>query len=184
MAHFTISASLGWVTNFGIWWQLFIIQYLTIRGWNCNCQKITSGSFISILYILFQCFYLTSHLNLILSYLSVIPSYLSFILFQFYLISVLSYLSFILSYFLVLDHLTLKLNKSHNILEKNQGVTTKLLYFVQLTGCQKMFGSVWIAAFTRLILPCQILTFWCWWTFHYKLIIGNDKTHLSIAEHL
>ena len=133
----------------------------------------TSGSFISILYILFQCFYLTSHLNLILSYLSVIPSYLS-----------LSYFSFILSYFLVLDHLTLKLNKSHNILEKNQGVATKLLYFVQLTGCQKMFGSVWIAVFTRLILPCQILTFWWWWTFHYKLIIGNDKTHLRIAEHL
>ena len=26
LAHFTISASLGWVTNFGIWWQLFIIK--------------------------------------------------------------------------------------------------------------------------------------------------------------
>ena len=65
-------------------------------------KNFTSGSFISILYILFQ----------------------------FYLILV-------SSYFLVLDHLTLQLNKSHNILEKNQRVTTKLLYFVQLTGCQK-----------------------------------------------
>ena len=28
-------------------------------------------------------------------------------------------------------------------------------------------------------LLCQILTFRCWWTFYYKWIISNDKTHLS-----
>ena len=39
-------------------------------------------------------------------------------------------LVFILSYLLILDYLMLTLNKSHNILEKNQEVTTKLLYFV------------------------------------------------------
>ena len=30
----------------------------------------------------------------------------------------------------------LKLNKSHNILEKTQEVTTKLLYFVQVMGAK------------------------------------------------
>ena len=30
----------------------------------------------------------------------------------------------------------LKLNKSHNILEKNKEVTTKLLYFAQVTGAK------------------------------------------------
>ena len=36
----------------------------------------------------------------------------------------------------------LKLNKSHNILEKKKEVTTKLLYFVQVTsakGCVPLF---------------------------------------------
>ena len=37
---------------------------------------------------------------------------------------------------LVLYHLMLKLNKSHNILEKGKEVTTKLLYFVQMMGAK------------------------------------------------
>ena len=50
-------ASLGWVpnsgqTNFGIWWKLFIIKYLTIRDWNCNCQKISHLALSSLTIIL------------------------------------------------------------------------------------------------------------------------------------
>ena len=44
--------------------------------------------------------------------------------------------TFILSYLLILDYLMLTLNKSHNILEKNQEVTTKLLYFVPAMGAK------------------------------------------------
>ena len=47
-----------------------------------------------------------------------------------------SHLSFILSYLLILDYLMLTLNNSHSILEKNQEVITKLLYFVQATGAK------------------------------------------------
>ena len=47
-----------------------------------------------------------------------------------------SYLSFILCYLLILDYLMLTLNKSHNILEKNQEVTIKLLYFVQVMSAK------------------------------------------------
>ena len=46
-------------------------------------------------------------------------------------ILVLSYLN----HFFILPYL-LTLNKSHNILEKNQEVTTKLLYFVLTMGAK------------------------------------------------
>src|ERR1700683_1762628 len=142
---FTTSASLvespilTGITNFGIQCQLFIIKYLTIKHWWCNCQKqqiFTSGPFISILHISFQLFYLASHHSfLILSQ-------------HFYLI---------LSYLLVLNHLALNLDNSHNILRKNWEARIKFLYFVQLAGAKRMFGSVCIAVFARLILTCHIL---------------------------
>ena len=121
------TASLGWVpilariTNFGIWWQLFIIKYLTIRDWNCNCQKTSHLALSSLIIII-----LLLHIS--------VPSYLN----HFYLIllHILVLVTFILSYLLVLDHLMLTLNKSHNILEKAQEVTTKLLYFVHMTGAK------------------------------------------------
>ena len=61
---------------------------------------------------------------------------LHLILVTFILSYLTSHLSFILSYLLILDYLTLTLNKSYNILEKNQDVTTKFLYFVQATGAK------------------------------------------------
>ena len=54
------------------------------------------------------------------------------ILITFILSYLTSYLNFILCYLLILDYLMLTLNKSHNILEKNQEVTTKLLYLFRL----------------------------------------------------
>ena len=69
------SPILARITYFIIWWQLFIIKYLTIRDWNYNCQKIfTSGSFIS-LHILFWFFlsYFTSQYYLLLYYLVYCP---------------------------------------------------------------------------------------------------------------
>jgi len=80
-----------------------------------NTQNYTSDSFISVLHILFQFFILTSHLNFS------------------YLISA----TFILSHLLVLDHLVLNLNKSHNTLKNKWEAQTKFLYFVQLAGPKK-----------------------------------------------
>jgi hypothetical protein len=125
LAHFTISASLGWVTN-SCWdhqfWYLMAIVYNQIsdhQRLNCNCQKHQKF-----------CIWLF-HLHL--TYLISVFSILLHILVFSYLILV----TYILSYLLVLDHLTLKLNKSHNILEKNQEAMTKLLHFVQLAGAKK-----------------------------------------------
>ena len=88
------------------------------------------------------------------------PSYIShfscFILLH--ILVFLSYLSiFILSYFLVLNHIALNLNNSHNILRKNWEARIMFLYFVQLAGAKKMCGSVCIAVFARLILICHWL---------------------------
>jgi len=139
---------------------------LTIKNWNCNCQKHQKLHIwlcqICLTYILFQSLFfdLTSHLSFS------------------YLISGI----FILSYLLVFDHLVLNLNKLHNTLKENWEAKTKFLYFVQLAGPKKMCASFCIAVFTRLILTCQISKFWCCQTFYYKLIVSNNETCLSIAK--
>ena len=114
--------------------------YLTIRHWNCNCQKF------HIWLILFQFFlYLTSHFNFILSYLS------------FFLFSYLVLVTLILSHLLFLNHLTLKLNKSHNILEEARRSQPNFCILFGWWVPKNVCGSIWIAVFTRLILTCQIL---------------------------
>ena len=99
-----------------------ITTSLVIRDWNCNCQKISHLT-LSSLYLLL---YFTSQCHLIL-------------------------VTFILYYLLVLDYLMLKLNKSHNILEKPRRPQPN---FCICSGdrCKKLCGSVWIAVFTRPIL--------------------------------
>ena len=121
------TASLGWVPNscqdhqFRFFDSIgFTSKYLTIRDRNCNCQKISHLALSSLIIIIIIIIILL-HI-LVSSYLGhIIPSWL-------YLILVTS----ILSYLLVLDHLMLRPNKSHNILEKTLEVTIKLLCLVQM----------------------------------------------------